>query len=209
MDSKPEDTEHQGLNSALGLFIGLMIVLVVLVVFVLPEFKYSPINPVPPVNDCITNQYLVVLGKPLQNKEAEDVLVQIKNDLKIDKEIIILEGSYWIASRILAASFPELQPNGYSFSRYYIVVDSDFYKNLSSEEKRGIIAHEMGHIDNIEILVQMQIGADSFATKYVSPQTLIDLLNKSDFNRSARQISKEYKLRIENLEKIKKLKQGQ
>lgn len=118
----------------------------------------------------------------------------------------MLEGPYWTASGILAASFPELKNDGYSFSRYYIIIDSGFYKSLNPEEKKAVIGHEMGHINGVEQLTQTELDADTFATKYVSPQTFIDLLHKAIPDESIQKLSKQYKLRIENL---KKLKQGQ
>lgn len=200
MNLKPKDFGFNKLDLTLVFLIGLMLILSI---YLPPIFKYPP-NPAPPTNGCITKQQLLTLGKPLQNKEASDIIAQIKNDMKIDKEVITLEGPYWIASGILAASFPEFLPDEYSFLRYYIVVDSDFYKNLNSEEKKAIIAHEMGHIDNIEEIIRLEIDADNLATKYVSPQISIDLLNKAISDKIFQKISKEYKLRMENLEKQKK-----
>lgn len=210
MDSNPEDVESPKSYLPLTLFVGLIFISIIYMFSVLPVFKYLPINPIPAANVCLTNRQLVILGKPLESQEAEEVLIQIKDDLKTNKEVtvLVLEGSYWVASGILAASFPELQPDGYSFSRYYIVVDSDFYKSLNSEEKKAVIAHEMGHIDSMEKLLKIEMEVDSLATKYVSPQTFIDMLNKAIPDKDTRKISKEYKLRIENLEKLKQSRQG-
>lgn len=173
------------------------------------EIKY-PVNNAPPsANYCLTNQQLIILGQPLKSEDADKILVQIKNDLKISTEVVMLEGSYWNTSGILVASFPKLQTDGYSFSKYYIIIDSNFYKSLNSEEKKAVIGHEMGHIKGVEQLTNIEIDADTFATKYVSPQTFIDLLNKAIPDENYLRFSKQYKLRMESLEKIKKSKQGQ
>lgn len=192
--------------SPLILVVGLLLACVLYVFFILSAPKCSPCNPTPPAVNYLTYEQLIILGKPLQNKVAEDFLFQIKDDLKTNKEVLILEGPYWIASMIMAASFPELQADGYSFSRYYIIIDSDFYRKLNNKEIKAVIAHEMGHIHHIEQLVKMEIDADNLALKYVSPQTFIDLLDKAFINKDFQKISKEHRLRIENLEKIKKTK---
>lgn len=200
-----QEIRDPNLRSGLSVVLIIFTVFIAVVVLYPAAFKYAP-NFSPPISNCITSQQLVTMGKALESKEAEEILKRIKSDLKTNQEVLILEGSYRNMAGFPAASFPEFAVDGYTILRYYILVDSDFYNSLTGDEKRATIAHEMGHIGNIDIFIRMEIDSDNLASKYTSPQTVMDLLNKAVPNKTVRAISKEQRLRMENLER---LKQGQ
>lgn len=182
-----------------GLFFGAVFSLLVL--------RNYPLYPIPDSNhsDCISRLELMIMGKKLDNSESAEIIKQIKSDLKIAAEIIVLEGPYLFAARLPAASFPVFERDGYTTAKFYILVDSEFYKSLKSEEKKAVIAHEMWHFNDTQVIMQTQINADTFAAKYVGPQPVIDIINRLASPES-RVIVKEYQLRMASLNKLKQVK---
>lgn len=133
-------------------------------------------------------------------------IYQIKENSKDDlphlykADIQIKMGGFYFSIGSVATMYP------YGPGAFYILVDIDFYKTLTLQEKKAMVAHEMGHVaypnspkfpTNILVVINSQIQADTFATKYVSPDDVVSLIKKAaDFNL-------EYKLRLDNLNKIK------
>ncbi len=150
-----------------------------------------------------------IIGMGRQDLEHEDLISRIREDLKIPKviQIKILLGPYGYMSE--GRLIDVLNPPG-----FIMLLDWDFYQELTPEEKVALIAHELGHLTNKPVLtydintaIQFQIEADTYATKYVSPEAMINLLNKVGARHSGLK-SNGYDLRIQNLEKIKQSRQG-
>ncbi len=151
-----------------------------------------------------------IIGVGRQDLEHEDLVSRIREDLKIPKiiEIKILLGPYRYVSgegRLIDSLNP---------LAFIMLLDRDFYQELTPEEKIALIAHELGHLTNKPVLtrdlntdIQFQIEADTYATKYTSPEAMINLLNKADARHSGIK-SEEHDLRIQNLEKIKRDRQA-
>jgi len=60
---------------------------------------------------------------------------------------------------------------------------------------------------NPDTAIRFQIEADTYATKYASPEAMISVLNKAH-NKHGKYPSRQNYLRILNLERIKQSKQG-
>ncbi|MDO8483279.1 MAG: M48 family metalloprotease, partial [bacterium] len=102
---------------------------------------------------------------------------------------------------------------------FIILLDEIFYSDLTPEEKTAVIAHELGHLTNENLLMMynpdtpilFQIEADTYATKYARPEAVIGFLNKvlkQKGYQSSEVPSREYQFRIKNLEKIKQYRQA-
>ncbi len=123
------------------------------------------------------NEKLIAMGTlTLENRQF---IAQIKRDLKINSiPVKVLLGPYndIVGPARLVNDFPR---------SYYVLVDKNFYENLSALEKRSVIAHEMGHVIftatppvTDQEAMRLQVGADLFASRYVGIDALISLLNK-------------------------------
>lgn len=160
--------------------------------------------------DIGLNEVLKISKRDL---EHENLLYQIREDLKIpkDEEVKIFIGPYDEniigEGRLISSN----QPFG-----FILLLNETFYQKLTPEEKIALISHELGHLTNrviivlynLDTLIRFQIEADTYATKYASPEAMISLLNKAN-DKHGNVPSREYFLRIQNLEKIRQLKQGQ
>lgn len=151
------------------------------------------------------------MGIGLQNKEHEDLIYQVREDLKINPSlsIEIFVGPY---QNITGEGIiiPLINPPG-----VLILIDQDLYQVLTTEERRAIIAHELGHLTNEEMLTfdpatmtRFQIEANNYATKYVDPTAIISFIDKIVARRGGIK-SRNYEPRIQNLEKIKEMRQTQ
>ena len=153
-----------------------------------------------------------ILNMGKQNLKHEDLLSQIRKDLKIPQDlgVKIFVGPYLIISgegRLVYSTNP---------FAFILLLDETFYESLDREEKVALIAHELGHLTNEmlfiihdpDIGIKFQIEADTYATKYASPEAMISTLNKANTRPSGLINSRQYKLRIQNLEKIKLSQQG-
>ncbi len=146
-----------------------------------------------------------------QDKEHENLLSQIRTDLAIPQglEIKIFVGPYANISgegRLVDSN----RPFG-----FILLLDEDFYRNLTSEEKIALISHELGHLTNemtflsyeTDTIIRFQMEADTYATKYARPEAMMSVLVKVNARHNELQ-SRHYLLRMKNLEKIKELRQG-
>ncbi|HEY4474750.1 MAG TPA: hypothetical protein VJC06_02405 [Candidatus Paceibacterota bacterium] len=109
---------------------------------------------------------------------------------------------------------------------YYVFLDMSFYLSLNQDERKALVAHEIGHmvyeysfLDKFEIRILYELGifnkqrneiitkyqvlADRFSAENSSPEAMISLLNKLYVTRID---NSDYKTRLESL---KKPKQGQ
>ncbi len=119
------------------------------------------------------------MGK--QDKNHEDLVSQVREDLKLDPSLSI---------KIFIGPYQEITGEGLFIPlinppEVIILIDQNFYQILTPEEKVALIAHELGHLLNEEMLnfnlatmISFQIEADSYATKYVEPAALISVLDK-------------------------------
>ncbi len=158
----------------------------------------------------LTIEEVVGMGK--QDLEHEGLISLVKEDLKITKslEIKIFLGPYdnIIGEGELISS---IHPLG-----FLILLDQSFYQGLSPKEKIALIAHELGHLTNkltlqydLDTAIQFQIEADTYATKYTAPETMMSVLKKVHDRHGGNIVTQyEYRLRIENLEKIKQGEQA-
>ena len=146
-----------------------------------------------------------------QNLDYEDLLFQIREDLKIPRS---LEIKIFIGPYINISGEGQLVNSNRPFG-FILLLDEDFYRDLTSEEKIALISHELGHLTNEVIflvynpdtIIRFQIEADRYATKYTRPEAMISVLNKAK-NRQGGYPSRQYYLRIQNLERIKQSQQG-
>jgi hypothetical protein len=150
------------------------------------------------------------MGK--QDKEHEDLLAQIRKDLFIPECLEV---------KIFIGPYNQITGEGqliYSTRPFVLalMLDEFFYQNLTSEEKIALIGHELGHLtndivlltyNNADTIIGFQIEADTYATKYASPEAMMSVLNKAN-DRHGNYPSRQYYLRIKNLERIRDLKQG-
>lgn len=152
-----------------------------------------------------------VLEMGRQDLEHEDLIVQIRKDLKIPLglEVKIIVGPY--TNIVNEGQFvPTFNPFA-----IILMLNETFYQNLTPEEKIALISHELGHLTNEEVFlmnnpdtpIRSQIEADTYATKYASPEAMISVLNKANA-RHGNAPSRQYNLRIQNLEKIKQSRQA-
>lgn len=118
------------------------------------------------------------LGTPTD--KFDNLLNKIKGDLgRDDVEIKVIVGPYF-----RYRGFVGLLYEGY-FPTYLILLDADFYNELTPEKQEALVAHEAGHIlfkyprDNSRnAATEVQVVADAFAAKYVHPKHLLSLLDK-------------------------------
>lgn len=180
------------------------VAMVILILGVLIFFSFLS-SPVPTLTNRTQNVRLwpEQIGAPTH--EFDTLLAKIKSDLGQNNiEVSILVGPYFYYMYITARLYPVNR------SFFYILIDDKFFSELSSEEKRALIAHECGHIDYVlnhttttlttipqvfdrQLITNDQIHADIFAAKYVHPKHLLSLLDK---------LYADYTQRREYLEKL-------
>ncbi|MEK7138944.1 MAG: hypothetical protein AAB799_02070 [Patescibacteria group bacterium] len=120
----------------------------------------------------------LVLGKETQ--EFNDLITRIKRDIGQEKiEIKVFIGPYFKYAGILGRLIDDYHP------RYVILFDIELYNKLTRPEREALVAHEAGHIlfkypkdHSLEVATEVQVLADKFAAKYVSPDHIISPLNK-------------------------------
>lgn len=161
------------------------------------------------VKKDITLKEMLRIGK--QDLEHEDLLSKIRDDLKIPSG---LEVKIFIGPYVNISGEGILCDSNHPFG-LILLLDEVFYKNLTPEEKVALIGHELGHLTNEAFLIihdtdtpiRFQIEADTYATKYSKPEAMISVLNKvMEIHKGFH--SRQYRLKIENLEKIKQSQQG-
>ena len=203
-----EDDDNQGKSSErLGLFfifIFLSAFSLVLMRPIAPLIEdYYPLGPGP-------LSVATGMGMGKQDKDHEDLVAQVREDLKLNPSlsIKIFIGPYQEVTGE-GLFIPLINPPG-----VIILIDQNFYQILTPEEKIAIIAHELGHLLNEEMLtvnlatmINFQIEADTYATKYVEPAALISVLDKL-IERHGGVKPRDYEPRIQNLQNIRKLKQA-
>lgn len=124
-------------------------------------------------------------------KDFDEFIGKIKEDNGLEShDITILIGPYYQTDAVLGAQV--LRDKHFS-NKYYIVCDIDFYFLLNEDERKAIIAHEMGHIvlNNanaqsgsnkaryyMDDVINQQILADNFALRYVEVVVFMNTLKK-------------------------------
>ena len=165
-----------------------------------PDYLTKPLSS----ETGISLQKVLKMGK--QDLRHENLLSQVRKDLKIpiDLEIKIFIGPY-----VKISGEGQLVPSYNPFG-FILLLDETFYKSLTSEEKIALICHELGHLTNepiflmynLDTIIRFQIEADTYATKYASPEAMMGVLNKVAASQD-KLSSRQHLLRIQNLEKIK------
>jgi len=124
---------------------------------------------------------------------------ELKNKVNLENDIVISVGPYHaFRSFLLGDNYTSIKIDTdlansaylfYSAGVYYLMFDYEFYKKLSEEERRLVIAHEFWHayrFENDEVrgyylstseAVQEEIRADNFALGYVKPPIMLQFLN--------------------------------
>jgi len=181
-----------------NLVIGIVVALMAAVWFILLGSQIYFYEPRP-----VTKEEIMAMGH-LDNNHTE-LVSKIRTDLKIpeEMEIKIFIGPYFhifgYAVHMFFVDHPE----------HLIFIGENFYNKMDVDERVAVVSHELGHLTNKpdppgwipdEIFIQHQIEADTYATKYVEPEALIRVLNKTVplFDKEF----PEYKRRIENLKNI-------
>ena len=190
-----------------GLFL-LFALIALIVIFTFPTFPNTK-YPLTPGLNPLTMKEVKEMGT--RDKEHEYLVTQVREDLKIypDFSIEIFIGPYqYITGEGVMVSL--LNPPG-----IIVLLDEGLYQILLPEERIAVIAHELGHLTNENmltinnnIMLQFQIEADNYSTKYADPEAMISVLEKIRSRRGGLK-PPDYDPRIANLERIKLLKQGQ
>ena len=152
-------------------------------------------------------------NKGVPTQEDLEFLDRIVEDIGFEDEIVISVGPYYKAQKINLTNGVVLLINNKDFKApsflffdrnvgiYYILIDYIFYKNFTVEERKFVIAHEIGHAQNPDLRVSVlaEQKADAFALRYVSIETAVNFLEK--YSEPGEEDIK--RQRIENLHKAK------
>ena len=147
-----------------------------------------------------TNAEMIAMGTP--SDENVELVALIKKDLKLESvQVKVLIGPYDEKISSIGRLLNDL-PNG-----YYVLVDWGFYEELTPEERKALIAHEMGHIQytvrvhvyDLEASV-VQFGADMFAIRYAGIDAVLSFLDKKCHDKD----NLHCKLRLRDLNYVKK-----
>lgn len=196
---------------------GRLILLLIFIVFVATSLVFivrsnienlNLYKPLAPENSIGIDE-AIRMGK--QDLEHEILLFMIREDLRIPRNLEV---------KIMIGPYSNIVDEGefiYSTHPFILLVllNESFYQNLNSDEKIALISHELGHLVNgviflsytSDTMIRLQIEADTYATKYINAEAMISVLNKAN-NKHGGFLSRQHYLRIQNLEKIKGLKQG-
>src|SRR3989338_9828172 len=152
-------------------------------------------------------------NKGISTQEDHEFLGRIIEDIGFKDEIVISVGPYYGAQKINLTNGVVLLINNKDFKApsflffdrnvgvYYILIDYLFYKKFTAEERKFVIAHEVGHAQNPNMRgsIIAEQKADEFSLRYVSIETAIGFLEK--YSEADREDLK--RQRIENLHKVK------
>lgn len=142
------------------------------------------IPPLPPSHSNIDRSFQEKLWPErmgVQTNKFDPLLAKIKADIKWeDVEIRVLVGPYFRRFGTVGMLVDDYYP------RYFILLDEEFYNELTPEEQEAGVAHEAGHIlfrPFLEMgrseVTEVQAMVDNFAAKYVHPKHLSSLLDKA------------------------------
>lgn len=152
-------------------------------------------------------------GVPIQ--EDNEFLNRVKEEIGFKQEIIISIGPYYKAQKISLTNGAVLVIDNKDFKApsflfydgvtriYYILIDYLFYKKFTLEERKFVIAHEVGHALNPNLRGNMiaEQKADELALRYVSIETIVNFLVKYSE-------PDEEDLKKQRIESLRKVKQG-
>jgi hypothetical protein len=152
-------------------------------------------------------------NKEVPTQEDREFMSRIIEDIGFEDEIVISVGPYYKAQKINLTNGVVLLINNKDFKApsflffdrnvgvYYILIDYIFYKNFTVEERKFVIAHEIGHAQNPDLRVSIlaEQKADEFARRYVSIETAVNFLEK--YSEPGEEDIK--RQRIENLYKVR------
>ena len=148
-----------------------------------------------PPEELIVAQHsaMVSVGKPVN--EFDNLIARIKKDIGQDNiEIKVLVGPYFRYFGFIGYLYDEFSPT------YFILVDEDFYNELTPEEREALAAHESGHIlhryprdGSRAAVTEFQVLTDEFGAKFVHPDHLKSLLKKAN---------SDYFIRVSHLDKL-------
>lgn len=118
--------------------------------------------------------------------QDQQLVLKIKKDISFKEKIILSIGPYEGLKDIdlkngvvISVDFESPAYIAILNSTYYILIDYDFYKKLTQEERRYVIAHEIGHAHTQLFRgIIAQKSADIFALRYVGPDIIIGFLDK-------------------------------
>ncbi len=124
---------------------------------------------------------------------------ELKSKMNLKNDVVISVGPYHaFRSFLLGDNYTSIKIDTdlinsaylfYSAGVYYLMFDYEFYKRLSEEERRLVIAHELWHAYRFENegvrvhylptgeAVQEEIRADNFASNYIKPEIILQFLN--------------------------------
>ncbi len=140
------------------------------------------------------------------SEENKDLIDQIRMNLKIeDLPVTVFMLPY--NSDVLTAQLVAHPDGG-----YFILISSNVNEKLTQDERKALIAHEMGHIaytSKIHLYdldrTGLDICADIFASKYAGIDAVLSLLEKLyTLDQDDREVP-DYKIRKAALEAIKKI----
>lgn len=131
----------------------------------------------------------------IQINKFDPLLSKIKADIKQEGiEIKVFLGPYFRYFGVTGILTDDYYPLD------FILLDAEFYNQLTLEEQEALVAHEAGHIlfrPSLEMgrhqIAEVQVRADSFAARYVHPKHLVSLLDK---------LYLDYLVRKKNLEEL-------
>ena len=120
--------------------------------------------------------------------QDQQFLAKIKKDISFDKEIVLSVGPYEGLKNIslnngvvISVDFESPAYIVIKGSTYYILIDYDFYMEITQEERKYVIAHEIGHAYyNLFSGIEAQKKADMFTLQYqyAKPGVIIDFMKK-------------------------------
>ena len=118
--------------------------------------------------------------------QDQRLVIKIKKDISFKEEIVLSIGPYDGLKDIdlkngivISVDFESPAYIAIRGSIYYLLIDYDFYKKLTLEERKYVIAHEIGHAyAQLFRGIAAQKSADIFALRYVRPEVAIGFLDQ-------------------------------
>lgn len=127
-------------------------------------------------------------GNTIPSVQDQQFLARIKKDISFSKDVVLSVGPYEGLKDInlnngvvISVDFESPAYIAIRDSTYYILIDYDFYIKITEEERKYVIAHEMGHAHHgLFKGIEAQKTADVFALRfrYVKPEVIVGFLNR-------------------------------
>lgn len=139
-----------------------------------------------------------------ESNEFTDLIEQIKKDLKIEN----------LSVKVIIVPHDERELTGELvkiLGGYIILVNGNISKNLTLDERKALISHEMGHImysPKVHVYdlarTGLDICADFFAVKYAGVDATLSLLEKLYTMAQDERDQPDYKIRKAVLEEVRR-----